>query len=583
MNASEFIQKWRQVELRERQACQEHFLDLCELVGHPKPAAFDPTGERFCFERGAKKLGGEEGWADVWRKGYFGWEYKGKRKDLKAAYKQLNDYRENLENPPLLVVCDMEHIEVHTNFTNTDSQVYDLSLDALGTPEGMRTLRAVFFDPESLRPTRQRVEITKEVARNVGELAQALRSRGVDPHDAARFLDRLVFCMFAEDVGLLRKRLFSEVLVNARKDPARLRPMLSRLFDAMASGGFFGPEEIKRFNGNLFNDAAVLDLLPNEIKLLDAAAKADWSDVEPAVFGTLFERGLDPDKRSQIGAHFTSREDIETLVEPVVMQPLRREWDDCREMVVNVLATGKKRPNGKEIPPTGRALDKARLEADTLVRNFLDRLASVKVLDPACGSGNFLYVTLQKLMGLEREALGFAAAHGVPSFIPRVDPLSAPRHRDQPVRRRAGADDGVDRLPPVAEPATVPPSRQPRPQADGLHPVPRRHPRPLRSRASEGARVAGGGLHRRVTRRFLEANCCGAASLTATWTDSSKSGAAECQPKPTCAAIGSRRHAGTSRAGSARVPDSWPRKAFAAERTARCWSASRRKATFSSP
>ncbi|HQU33931.1 MAG TPA: hypothetical protein PLB88_06405, partial [Thermoanaerobaculaceae bacterium] len=375
MNAQEFIGKWRQVELRERQACQEHFLDLCELVGHPKPAAFDPTGERFCFERGAKKLGGEDGWADVWRKGYFGWEYKGKRKDLKAAYKQLNDYREDLENPPLLVVCDMERIEIHTNFTNTDSQVYDLSLDDLATPAGMRTLRAVFFDPESLRPTRQRVEITKEVARNVGELAQALRSRGVDPHEAARFLDRLVFCMFAEDVGLLRKGLFGEVLANARQDPKRLRPMLSTLFDAMASGGFFGSEEIKRFNGNLFNDAAVLDLRPNEIALLDVAAKADWSDVEPAVFGTLFERGLDPDKRSQIGAHFTSREDIETLVEPVVMQPLRREWDECREMVVSVLATGKKRPAGKEKPPTGRALDKARLEADTLVRNFLDRLA----------------------------------------------------------------------------------------------------------------------------------------------------------------------------------------------------------------
>ena len=438
MNAQEFISKWRPVELRERQACQEHFLDLCELIGHPKPAAADPTGERFCFERGAKKLGGEDGWADVWKKGYFGWEYKGKHKDLKAAYKQLNDYREDLENPPLLVVCDMDRIQVHTNFTNTDSQVYDLTFDALGTPEGMRTLRAVFFDPESLRPTRQRVEITKEVAKKVGELAQALRSRGVEPHAAARFLDRLVFCMFAEDVGLLRKGLFSEVLARARQDPKRLRPMLEDLFGKMATGGFFGADEIKRFNGNLFHDAAVLDLLPNEIGLLDAASKPDWSDVEPAIFGTLFERGLDPDKRSQIGAHFTSREDIETLVEPVVMQPLRREWDECRAMVLNVLATGKKLQPQPPLPPgegrgegaerplrplSAAALKKVRLEADTLVRNFLDRLTTVKVLDPACGSGNFLYVTLQKLMGLEREALNFGAAHGVPSFIPRVDPL----------------------------------------------------------------------------------------------------------------------------------------------------------------
>jgi len=145
--------------------------------------------------------------------------------------------------------------------------------------------------------------------------------------------------------------------------------------------------------------------------------------VEPAIFGALFERGLDPDKRSQIGAHFTSREDIETLVEPVVMQLLRREWDEYRTMVLNVLATGKKRPKGGEKPPVGNALDKAHREVDSLVRNFLDRLTTVKVLDPACGSGNFLYVTLQKLMGLEREVLNFAAAHGVPSFIPRVDPL----------------------------------------------------------------------------------------------------------------------------------------------------------------
>jgi len=438
VNASEFIAKWRPVELRERQACHEHFLDLCELVGHPKPAADDPTGERFCFERGAKKLGGEDGWADVWKRGYFGWEYKGKHKDLKAAYKQLNDYREDLENPPLLIVCDMERIEVHTNFTNTDSQVHDLSLNALNTPEGMRILRAVFFDPESLRPTHQRVEITKGVARKVGELAQALRSRGVEPHAAARFLDRLVFCMFAEDVGLLRKGLFSEILARARQDPKRLCPMLEDLFGKMASGGFFGADEIKRFNGNLFDDAEVLDLQPNEIGLLDAAARPDWSEVEPAIFGALFERGLDPDKRSQIGAHFTRREDIETLVEPVVMQPLRREWDECRTMVLNVLATGKKRPPQPPLPPgegrgegtaraprtlSGVALAKAHREVDSLVRNFLDRLSSVKVLDPACGSGNFLYVTLQKLMGLEREVLNFAAVHGVPSFIPRVDPL----------------------------------------------------------------------------------------------------------------------------------------------------------------
>jgi len=420
VNASEFIAKWRKVALRERQACHEHFLDLCELLGHPKPAADDPTGEHFCFDRGAKKLGGEDGWADVWKKGFFGWEYKGKDRDLKAAYKQLNEYREDLENPLLLVVCDMEHIEVHTNFPNTHSQIHDLTLDVLATPEGMRKLRAVFFDPESLRPTRQRVEITKDVAKKVGELAQALRSRGVEPHAAARFLDRLVFCMFAEDVGLLRKGLFSEILATARQDPRRLRAMLEDLFGKMATGGFFGADPVKHFNGNLFDDSTVIDLLPNEIGLLDAAAKPDWGDVEPAIFGSLFERGLDPDKRSQIGAHYTSREDIETLVEPLVMQPLRREWEEARTLMLNVLSTGKKRPMGVY---RGRfAKDKAALEAAILVRNFLDRLTAVRVLDPACGSGNFLYVTLQKLMDLEREAISFADAHLIGGHFPRIDP-----------------------------------------------------------------------------------------------------------------------------------------------------------------
>ncbi len=422
MNAAEFITKWRQVQLSERSASQQHFLDLCELVGHPKPAADDPLGERFCFERGATKLGGGDGWADVWKKGYFGWEYKGKHRDLAAAYAQLNGYREDLGNPPLLVVCDMERVEVHTNFTNTEAQVHDLTFDALATPEGMRALRAVFFDPDTLRPTRESRDVTEAVARPIGELALALRGRGVEPHRAARFIDQLVFCMFAEDVGLLRKGLFTEVLEKARQEPKRLRPMLETLFATMAGGGFFGAEEIRRFNGNLFADAAVVDLLPDEIGLLDAAARENWSRVAPAILGTLFERGLDPGKRAQIGAHYTSREDIETLVEPVVMAPLRREWEDVRTALVNVLTTGKKNPSGKEKALSAAAARKAELEADTMARNFLDRVASVTVLDPACGSGNFLYVTLQKLMDLEREVLSFAEAHGIGGHFPRVGP-----------------------------------------------------------------------------------------------------------------------------------------------------------------
>lgn len=422
MTVHEFITKWRRATLGEKQAAQEHFLDLCELLGHPKPADVDPHGESFCFERGASKTKGGDGWADVWKKGYFGWEYKGKHKDLTAAYGQLNDYRAALGNPPLLVVCDLDSIVIHTNFTNTQECIYSLSYEDLTTTEGMRTLRAVFFDPSRLRPAPPRQVITEKAAQKIGDLARTLRDRGVGAHSAARFLDRLVFCMFAEDVGLLPKDVFTRAVRAARQVPERLTTVLTQLFQTMADGGFFGAEEIRHFNGDLFADAEVVPLQPNEIAMLDVVAALDWDQVEPAVFGTLFERSLDPDKRSQIGAHYTSREDIETLVEPVVMQPLRREWEEVRTTILNLLTTGRKQPKpGDRLAKPGQR-DKARLEADMVVRNYLDRLASVTVLDPACGSGNFLYVTLQKLLDLEREVLSFAEVHGIGGHFPRVDP-----------------------------------------------------------------------------------------------------------------------------------------------------------------
>ena len=451
VNAQEFIAKWRRAELRERQGAHEHFLDLCALLGQDPPAQADPVGESFCFERGAAKEAGGDGWADVWKKGCFGWEYKGKHKDLDAAYGQLLKYRESLENPPLLVVCDMDRIVVHTNFTGTPSRVHEVLLEELDTPRAHEILRAVFFEPDKLKPGLTSRSVTEEAARRIGEIAQALREKGSAGEEVAHFLDRLVFCMFAEDVGLLPDKLFSRLVEKSRRDPARFGKLVTDLFAVMAHGGDFGADTIRRFNGNLFNDGAPITLTEEEVERVYQAALLDWSAVEPSIFGTLFERGLDPNKRSQIGAHYTSREDIETLIEPVVMQPLRREWAEVRTLVENVLATGKKHastdasasdvgagpapalagtrgvaarkaPASKPVALSPAALRKARLEADTLVRNFLDRLASVKVLDPACGSGNFLYVTLQKLLGLESEVLRFADERGVGGHFPRVDP-----------------------------------------------------------------------------------------------------------------------------------------------------------------
>ncbi len=148
ISAAEFAAKWRDNARRERASSQQHFLDLCELLGVQKPAEADPTGDWYTFEAGVEKLGGGQGWADVWKRGHFGWEYKGDRADLAAAYRQLLDYREDLENPPALVVSDMDRIQVRTNFTNTRPAFYEITLDLLAaggdeTAEALRILRAV--------------------------------------------------------------------------------------------------------------------------------------------------------------------------------------------------------------------------------------------------------------------------------------------------------------------------------------------------------------------------------------------------------------------------------------------------------
>ncbi len=237
MTPSEFIRKWKDVALTERSACHEHFLDLCALVGHPTPVAMDKTGDTFTFEKGVSREDGGQGWADVWKKGFFGWEYKGPHADLAKAYAQLLRYREALENPPLLVVCDMNVIEVHTNFTGTAGVVHTLPLAELDGPRNLEVLRALFHDPEKLKPGVTSQAITAQAARHIGELAQRLRDRGDDPHAVARFLDRLVFCMFAEDIGLLQDNLFTRLLDKTKADPERLRNTVGQLFDAMASGG----------------------------------------------------------------------------------------------------------------------------------------------------------------------------------------------------------------------------------------------------------------------------------------------------------------------------------------------------------
>lgn len=418
MTPQEFITKWQRANLSERSAYQQHFLDLCELLGQPKPAEADPDGAFYTFERGVHKTTGETGWADVWMRGHFGWEYKKKRRNLAEAYRQLQLYREDLENPPLLVVCDLDRFEIHTNFTGTAKRVYEFDLAGLAEAKNLDVLRRMFTEPQSLRPGVTRESVTRQAAERFGLLADGMRVRGVAAPDAAHFLMKLMFCMFGEDIGLLPEKIFSRVLSQSKNDPKKLATRLRSLFQAMAEGGTFGADEIPHFNGGLFADAEVIELNRDEIEELVRVNEHDWADVEPSIFGTLFERTLDPAKRSQIGAHYTSREDILTLLEPVVMAPLRREWEEvqakCDKLWEKVKKVGERSARAKGV-------SKERAGFEKPLKAFVERLAHVRILDPACGSGNFLYVAINLLLDLEKEVIAYGAAHGV-GLLPQVRP-----------------------------------------------------------------------------------------------------------------------------------------------------------------
>jgi type II restriction/modification system DNA methylase subunit YeeA len=415
MNADQFVAKWRASSRSERAASQEQFIDLCRLLGEPTPTEADPTGDFFAFEKGANKTTGASGWADVWKRDHFAWEYKGKGKNLDAAFAQLQQYAGALGNPPLLVVSDMQIFRIHTAWTNTVSKVHTLTLDDFSDPRSLEILKWVLSDPERLRPGLTRQALTEQAAERFAALARRLRERGHDPVQVAHFVNRLVFCMFAEDVDLLPNKMFQRMLEAAQGQPIRFETMARTLFAAMKTGGLVGFETVEWFNGGLFDDDDALPMVADDIKEALAASRLDWSEIDPSIFGTLFERGLDPDKRSQLGAHYTDRDKIMLIVEPVVVRPLLAEWEREKEGVQALLtkADGAKSPGART---------KARKEAASAYRAFLDRLRSFRVLDPACGSGNFLYLALLALKDLEHRVGVEAEAMGLDREFPQVGP-----------------------------------------------------------------------------------------------------------------------------------------------------------------
>ncbi len=414
---NEFIAKWHVSELKERSAAQEHFIDLCRLLGEPTPAEADPKGDHYCFERGALKDSGGEGWADVWKRHCFAWEYKGKHANLDAAFDQLRQYALALENPPLLVVSDMRRFRIRTNWTNSVSETHEFTLDDLVDATVRDKLQWAMSDPERLRPGETRQTLTERAAKTFVQLAQSLRDRGRAPQEVAHFVNRLVFCMFAEDVGLLPGAMFTRMLEHARQRPEEFETLARDLFGAMSVGGRVGFEKVEWFNGGLFEDEATLPMDKAQIETTLEASQLDWSNIDPSILGTLFERGLDPDKRSQLGAHYTDRDKIMRIVDPVIVRPLLAEWKTAKARIVKSL----ERASAAKSRAAGT---RHRRQAQNALGTVLERLRRFTVLDPACGSGNFLYLALHALHDLEHRVQLEAEAMGLQRGFPSVGPAN---------------------------------------------------------------------------------------------------------------------------------------------------------------
>lgn len=420
MTPQQFVYKWGGIvaTAKEITIAQSHFNDLCALVGHPTPLDYDPEQKTFTFEKTTDKRGR----ADVFFRHKFVMEYKRPERDrLAEAYQQLLRYREALGDPPLLVTCDTRRIIIHTNEGNTNfagrvKATHVITLDDILAGHGVKLLKRMFFDPFSFKPTKTRKEVTKATANAFVSVTDALKEYGAEPERLAHFFARIFFCLFAEDSGLLPDELFQKaVAYNLRAaDPPTYQFILAELFQKMASGGAFGQYFVPHFNGNLFEDDYVPPLDTFIMDKLHAVAKQDWSEVDPAIFGQLFERVIDSEKRAQLGAHYTSEDDINLVIEPVLMQPLRHRWEQLQEDALITLSRARRQPEAQA--------DASRTAIHAQLQAFADEIAAQTILDPACGSGNFLYVALNKLLGLQKEIIALAEREGLPAIPLTVSP-----------------------------------------------------------------------------------------------------------------------------------------------------------------
>ena len=412
MTPQQFINKWGHggpaFHLNEEQGAQSHFIDLCELLGVPKPGSEDG----YLFEEKSTVIGGRTGYADVFKRGAFAWENKAPGKNLDTALKQLLTYSLALSNPPILVVCDRLTLRIHTQFTGHPTETHSVALAEFDQPDKLALLRRIWQDPESFRPKKTSRDITEQAAKSFAALADSLRKRGpqhaqnpagfqTHADEVAHFLTQCLFCFFAEDVGLLPGRMFDGLVNNRKLTSDKLTSGMSNLFTVMRDGGMYGNDDIPWFNGGLFKKVKVPLLNVLDVTELRNAAALNWSAIDVSIFGTLFERGLDPAKRSQLGAHYTDPATIMRIVEPVLQRPMLQIWEQLVPVLTGLMAKSKKKNDASYKAAQARFID------------WLDQLKNYRVLDPACGSGNFLFLGLKTLKDIEHKSHLDAAALGL--------------------------------------------------------------------------------------------------------------------------------------------------------------------------
>ena len=428
LSLEDFIARWQHADGSELANYQLFVTDLCLLLGvaTPDPAREDTRDNAYVFERRVTFAHGDgsssSGRIDCYKRGSYVLEAKkiklssatkGFDDALQRARGQAEGYARALPadegRPPFLIVVDVGHvIELYADFTRSgatytpfpDPRSHRIKLADLADEAIRERLKTLWLDPLALDPARASAKVTREIAEHLAKIAKTLEAAGHPPELVAGFLTRCLFSMFAEDVGLLPqqngKGAFTRLLETLQSNPQQFVPLLAALWREMDTGGFSVVlrETLPRFNGKLFKQPDVIPLDRDQIGMLLQAASADWTQVEPAIFGTLLERALSTSERHALGAHYTPRAYVERLVLPTIVEPLREDWRNVQAAALLLANEGK--------------LDAARAEVDA----FHHRLCQIRVLDPACGSANFLYVTLEHMKRLEGEVLDQMHAFG---------------------------------------------------------------------------------------------------------------------------------------------------------------------------